>query len=176
MEGLALSRRKRSNSRQLIGSRQCFGRVYGYPAAVRIVARVRRGPTKPTDIEEHLEILLRGLRRLCTRSLTDEKERKHFLSRRSMAFKICSTRYYDPGLLISDLKSLPPVMPVLAREWIFSFRSIKLCLELKFVRDRNHTKKIGDELIVDTNHYQKHPECSHLSICSVPSAMLEKGP
>ena len=35
-------------------------------------------------------------------------------------------------------------------------------IELKFVRDANHAKKIGDELIVDIDHYRKHPECETL--------------
>src|ERR1022692_3679274 len=38
----------------------------------------------------------------------------------------------------------------------------KVVLELKFVRDRTHAKKIGDELIVDIDHYQRHPDCNHL--------------
>jgi len=38
----------------------------------------------------------------------------------------------------------------------------RLVVELKFVRDRNHAKKIGDELIVDIEHYQRHPDCIHL--------------
>ena len=38
----------------------------------------------------------------------------------------------------------------------------KLVVELKFVRDRAHAKKIGDELIVDIEHYRKHPDCQAL--------------
>jgi hypothetical protein len=38
----------------------------------------------------------------------------------------------------------------------------KTVLELKFVRDRDHAKKIGDELIVDIEDYQQHPDCKHL--------------
>jgi hypothetical protein len=38
----------------------------------------------------------------------------------------------------------------------------KAVIELKFVRDSGHAKRIGDELIIDINHYQCHPDCEHL--------------
>jgi len=30
------------------------------------------------------------------------------------------------------------------------------------VRDRDHAKKIGNELILDIKHYQQHPDCNRL--------------
>jgi REase_DpnII-MboI len=44
----------------------------------------------------------------------------------------------------------------------FLLPAYTIVLELKCVRDRNHAKKIGDELIVDINHYQQHPDCNRL--------------
>jgi hypothetical protein len=38
----------------------------------------------------------------------------------------------------------------------------KRVLELKFVRDANHASKIGNELIIDIEHYRKHPGCDTL--------------
>ena len=38
----------------------------------------------------------------------------------------------------------------------------KLVIELKFVRDRMHAHKIGDELIIDIEHYRRHPDCEQL--------------
>jgi hypothetical protein len=35
-------------------------------------------------------------------------------------------------------------------------------LELKLVRDRGHGKKVGDELIIDIEHYRRHPGCDQL--------------
>lgn len=35
-------------------------------------------------------------------------------------------------------------------------------IELKFARDANHAKKIGEELIVDIEHYRSHPKCDTL--------------
>jgi hypothetical protein len=47
----------------------------------------------------------------------------------------------------------------------------RLVLELKFVRDRTHGRKVGDELIVDIEHYRRHPECDALW-CVIYHAMV----
>ena len=44
----------------------------------------------------------------------------------------------------------------------FLLPKYKLVLELKFVRDRQHARKIGDELIIDIEHYRRHPDCDDL--------------
>jgi len=38
----------------------------------------------------------------------------------------------------------------------------ELVIELKLVRDHNHARQIGKELIVDIEHYAVHPGCKHL--------------
>jgi hypothetical protein len=37
-----------------------------------------------------------------------------------------------------------------------------LVIETKIVRDRVHAKRVGDELIIDIDHYRKHPDCRRL--------------
>lgn len=37
-----------------------------------------------------------------------------------------------------------------------------MVIELKFVRDRSHAKTVGNELIIDIEHYRKHPACRSL--------------
>ena len=37
-----------------------------------------------------------------------------------------------------------------------------LVIETKIVRDRSHAKRIGDELIIDIEHYRRHPNCKIL--------------
>jgi hypothetical protein len=44
----------------------------------------------------------------------------------------------------------------------FLFPRYSLVLETKRVRDKAHAGKIGDELIVDIEHYRKHPKCDRL--------------
>jgi hypothetical protein len=38
----------------------------------------------------------------------------------------------------------------------------ELVIETKIVRDRSHAKRIGDELIIDIEHYRRHPNCKTL--------------
>ena len=35
-------------------------------------------------------------------------------------------------------------------------------VEVKYVRDKGHAKKIGDEITIDIHHYQAHPHCKYL--------------
>jgi hypothetical protein len=38
----------------------------------------------------------------------------------------------------------------------------QLVVELKYVRDRAHAGKVGQELIIDVAHYRVHPKCKFL--------------
>ena len=50
-------------------------------------------------------------------------------------------------------------------------------IEMKLVRDRNHGEKIGDELIIDIEHYRKHPVCDSLwCVVYDPDHLLTNGP
>lgn len=44
----------------------------------------------------------------------------------------------------------------------FLLPKYSLVLELKYARDRAHGKEIGDELIIDIEHYRRHPNCENL--------------
>jgi hypothetical protein len=119
-------------------------------------------PAKPDDIEELLLILLKGVRR-AMHPLTH---------RRKGAVSLSFTSEYD----VQDL------LHALLRPWIADIRpeeftpsyagsstrmdfllpAHSLVIELKFVRDTNHAKKIGDELIIDIDHYRRHPDCDRL--------------
>ena len=44
----------------------------------------------------------------------------------------------------------------------FLLPKYKLVIELKFVRNSTHAKKIGDELTVDIANYRRHPDCQTL--------------
>lgn len=37
--------------------------------------------------------------------------------------------------------------------------AVRLCIELKLVRDKTHATRVGDELIIDIEHYRRHPQC-----------------
>lgn len=119
-------------------------------------------PVKPTEIGELLEILLRGLRR-AMHPLTHRRKGAQALS--------FSTEYDVQDLLHALLR--PWVQDIRPEEFTPSYAGsstrmdfllpkYRVVVEVKFVRDSAHAKKIGDELIIDINHYQRHPECEHL--------------
>jgi hypothetical protein len=121
-----------------------------------------RDLTKPAKIDDLLEILLKGLRR-AMHPLTHRRKGAQALS--------FTTEYDVQDLLHALLR--PWVADIRPEEFTPSYAGSstrmdfllpkhKIVLELKFVRDRNHAKRIGDELIVDISHYQRHPDCSHL--------------
>jgi hypothetical protein len=123
---------------------------------------VHEDPMKPAGIDELLEVLLKGLRR-ARHPLTHRRKGAQPLS--------FSTEYDVQDLLHTLLR--PWVADIRPEEFTPSYAGSStrmdfllpkhnIVIELKFVRDRNHAKKIGDELIVDIDHYQRHPDCERL--------------
>jgi REase_DpnII-MboI len=122
----------------------------------------QHGPTKPAKIDELLEILIKGLRRAMY-PLTQRRKGAQTLS--------FSTEYDVQDLLHALLR--PWVLDIRPEEFTPSYAGsstrmdfllpkYKIVLELKFVRDSDHAKKIGNELIEDIDHYQRHPDCKDL--------------
>ena len=123
---------------------------------------VHHDPAKPAEIKELLDTLVKGLRRAMY-PLT---------YRRKGAQAISFSNEYDVQDLLHALLR-PWVADIRPEEFTPSYAGSstrmdfllpahKIVIELKFVRDRNHGKKIGDELIVDIDHYQQHPGSSRL--------------
>lgn len=117
---------------------------------------------KPTSIQELLLILLTGLRR-AMHPLTHRRKGSVPLS--------FETEYDVQDLLHALLR--PWVRDIRPEEFTPSYAGSStkmdfllpehlLVIELKFVRDRAHGSKIGDELIIDVNHYQRPPDCATL--------------
>jgi DpnII restriction endonuclease len=120
------------------------------------------GPIKPTDIDELLGFLLKGLRR-AMHPLTHRRKGAVALS--------FSTEYDVQDLLHALLR--PRVADIRPEEFTPSYAGsstrmdfllpkYRLVLELKFVRDASHGRKIGEELIIDIEHYRRHPDCDTL--------------
>lgn len=119
-------------------------------------------PSKPTDIEEVVQVLVCGLRR-AMHPLTHRRRNAQTLS--------FSSEYDVQDLLhallrpwVADIRpeEFTPSYAGSSTRMDFLLPAHKLVIELKFVRDRNHAKKVGDELIVDIEHYRRHPECRTL--------------
>ncbi|MGB9236992.1 MAG: hypothetical protein WCC04_21490 [Terriglobales bacterium] len=140
------------------------GRVLpsGQPPEAAYPSAVSYGPRKPADVEELLLQLVKNIRR-AMHPLTHRRK-----GAVSLTF---STEYDVQDLLhallrpwITDIRpeEFTPSLAGSSTRMDFLLPAHKLVIELKFVRDVNHAKKIGDELIVDIDHYRRHPECETL--------------
>jgi REase_DpnII-MboI len=119
-------------------------------------------PSKPRELGELLPTLLKGLRR-AMHPLTH---------RRKGAQPLVFDNEYDVQDLLHALLR-PWVLDIRPEEFTPSYAGTstrmdfllpkhKVVLELKFVRDRHHAKKMGEELIIDIEHYRRHPDCNDL--------------
>ncbi|MBT7304615.1 MAG: transposase [Victivallales bacterium] len=141
-----------------------FGRVLpqGQVPAVpgpQLVQSTPAGPAKPSDVEELLMVLLHGLRRAM----------QPLAHRRKGAQQLTFSSEYDVQDLLHALLR-PWVSDIRPEEFTPSYAGSStrmdfllpvyaLVIELKFVRDRSHAKRVGDELIIDIDHYRAHPTC-----------------
>ena len=119
-------------------------------------------PIKPGSVQELLIVLLRRLRR-AMHPLTHRRKGAQPLS--------FSSEYDVQDLLhcmlrpwVSDIRpeEFTPSYAGSSTRMDFLLPDHSLVIELKFVRDRSHGKRIGDELIVDIEHYRRHPACNRL--------------
>lgn len=119
-------------------------------------------PAKPTKVEELLEVIIRGLRRAM-----------HPLTHRRKGIQPLSfgNEYDVQDLLhamlrpwISDIRpeEFTPSYAGSSTRMDFLLPDYALVIEIKIIRDRAHAKKVGDELIIDIEHYHRHPKCKKL--------------
>jgi hypothetical protein len=115
--------------------------------------------SKPSKIEDLLSVLVRGLRR-AMHPLTHRRKGAQALS--------FSNEYDVQDLLhavlrpwVNDIRpeEFTPSYAGSSTRMDFLLPAHSLVIELKFVRDRGHAKGIGDELIIDIEHYRRHPDC-----------------
>ncbi|MBS1155188.1 MAG: transposase [Proteobacteria bacterium] len=127
-----------------------------------VLAPTMPRPTKPNQVEELLEVVVRGLRR-AMHPLTHRRKGVQPLS--------FGNEYDVQDLLhallrpwISDIRpeEFTPSYAGSSTRMDFLLPAHELVIETKIVRDRPHGKRIGDELIIDIEHYRKHPNCKIL--------------
>ena len=141
-----------------------FGRVLpqGQAPDDMLVAAKQVGPAKPKDVEGLLEVIIRGLRR-SMHPLTH---------RRKGSTPLTFHNEYDAQDLlhallrpwINDIRpeEFTPSYAGSSTRMDFLLPAHALVIETKIVRDRAHAKTIGNELIIDIDHYRKHPDCKRL--------------
>ncbi|WP_200930592.1 hypothetical protein [Pseudorhodoferax sp. Leaf274] len=119
-------------------------------------------PAMPSNIEELLEVVVRGLR-----------QAMHPLTHRRKGSQLL---YFGKEYGVQDL------LHALLRPWISDIRpeeltpnyagsstrmdsllpAHQLVIEIKIVRDRAHSKRVDDELIIDIENYRKRSESKTL--------------
>jgi hypothetical protein len=142
-----------------------FGRVLPQgqtPDDSPAVAVKHLGPAKPKDVETLLDVIIRGLRR-SMHPLTH---------RRKGSIPLTFHNEYDVQDLlhallrpwINDIRpeEFTPSYAGSSTRMDFLLPAHELVIETKIVRDRAHAKTIGNELIIDIDHYRKHPACRRL--------------
>lgn len=122
----------------------------------------RRAPTKPAQVEELLEVIVRGLRR-AMHPLTHRRKGSQQLS--------FGSEYDVQDLLhallrpwIGDIRpeEFTPSYAGSSTRMDFLLPVHSLVIETKIIRDRSHAKRVGDELIIDIEHYRRHQSCKIL--------------
>lgn len=113
----------------------------------------------PSSIDELISVVVHGLPRAMF----------PLSHRRKGATELRFDREYDIQDLLHSLLR-PWISDIRAEEYTPSYAGsntrmdfllpkYEAVIETKFVRDRSHAKKIGDELIIDIGHYRSHPSC-----------------
>ena len=119
-------------------------------------------PQRPSSLEELLQTIIRGLPR-AMHPLTHR--------RKGVTPLTFDSEYDIQDLLHSQLR--PWVADIRPEEFTPSYAGTStrmdfllprysLVLETKRVLDKPHATKIGDELIVDIEHYRRHQKCDRL--------------
>ena len=117
---------------------------------------------KPSTVEELLQTLIRGLPRAMHPLIHRRK------GVQSLSFE---SEYDIQDLLHSQLR--PWVADIRPEEFTPSYAGTstrmdfllpthQLVIETKRIRDKSHATKVGNELIIDIEHYRRHPDCDRL--------------
>jgi len=123
-----------------------------------IKAKVR----KPSTVEELLQTIVRGLPR-AMHPLTHRRKGAVSLSFES-EYDIQDLLHAQLRPWISDIRpeEFTPSYAGTGTRMDFLLPTHKLVIETKRIRDKSHATKIGDELIIDIEHYRRHPDCNRL--------------
>jgi hypothetical protein len=117
---------------------------------------------KPSKIEDLLKTLIKGLPRAM----------HPLANRRKDAISLTFNSEYDIQDLIHS-QLMPWIADIRPEEFTPSYAGsstrmdfllpvYSIVLEIKRVRDKAHGSKVGDELIIDIEHYRRHDKCKHL--------------
>ena len=128
----------------------------------------------PSSVEQVLETIIKGLKHSCY----------PLRNRRTNTSSLSFDNEYDFQDLLHALMA-PWIRDIRREDYVaqylgtnkrvdFYLLDYSIIIEVKFVRDHRHARKIGDELSIDIMHYQKHTGCKQLWIVIVdPNTLLD---
>ena len=141
-----------------------FGRVLpqGVSQDGVVAGTVTGAPAKPKSVEELLEVVVRGLRR-AMHPLTHRRKGVQLLTFGS-EYDVQDLLHAMLRPWISDIRpeEFTPSYAGSSTRMDFLLPVHGLVIETKIIRDRSHAKRVGDELIIDIDHYRRHPDCRRL--------------
>ncbi len=125
-------------------------------------ARSQPCRSKPAGVEELLEVMVRGLRR-AMHPLTHRRKGTQPLSFES-EYDVQDLLHSLLRPWINDIRpeEFTPSYAGSSTRMDFLLPAHRLVIETKVVRDHAHARRVGDELIIDIEHYRRHPQCSSL--------------
>ena len=146
------------------------------PGPMPETANTSTHPQNPSNVEELLQTILKGLpramnplehRRKDARSLTFESE-----------YDIQDLIHSQLRPWVSDIRpeEFTPSYAGSATRMDFLLPKHRLVIEVKRIRDKSHAARVGDELILDIEHYRRHPDCARLWCAVYDPDLLIRNP
>ena len=146
------------------------------PGPMPETANTSTHPQSPSSVEELLQTLLKGLpramhplehRRKDAKSLTFESE-----------YDIQDLIHSQLRPWVSDIRpeEFTPSYAGSATRMDFLLPEHQLVIEVKRIRDKSHAARVGKELIVDIEHYCRHPDCARLWCAVYDPDLLIRNP
>ena len=128
----------------------------------KLSATIKAEVRKPSTVEELLQTIVRGLPR-SMHPLTHRRKGAVSLSFES-EYDIQDLLHAQIRPWIADIRpeEFTPSYAGTSTRMDFLLPTHQLVIETKRVRDKSHANKIGDELIIDIEHYRRHPDCNRL--------------
>jgi hypothetical protein len=117
---------------------------------------------RPSTLDELLHVMVRGLPR-AMHPLTHRRKGAQPLSFNS-EYDIQDLLHALLRPWIADIRpeEYTPSYAGTSTRMDFLLPAHNVVVELKRIRDRTHGKEIGNELILDIDHYRRHPNCDVL--------------
>lgn len=119
-------------------------------------------PRKPREVEELLDTIIKGLPR-AMHPLIHRRKGLRCLSFES-EYDIQDLLHAQLRPWIADIRpeEFTPSYAGSSTRMDFLLRAHNIVIEIKRIRDKQHAGKVGDELIIDVDHYRAHPDCHSL--------------